>query len=97
MPLVGRSGIALPLEDVSQVAAAVTTYNLRPRHPKTAVRVSRHSAGDTVEICGPSTAGLELVGGFVERGITGGAGVDAGGGHMLVVFASVGGFGALLP
>lgn len=97
MSLVGRCGIALPLKDVSQVAAAITTYNLRSRHPKTAIGVSRHSAGDTVEICGPSTAGLELVRGLVERGIAGGAGVDAGGGHMLVVFASVGGFGALLP
>jgi len=96
MPLVRRRGVTLSLEDVSQVATAITTHNLRPRHPEGAVRVSRHSAGDTIEVCGPSTAGFELVRGFVQGGVAGGAGVDTCGGHMFVVFAGVGGFGALL-
>ena len=34
--------------------------------------------------------------GFIEWGVTGSAGVDAGRGHVLVVFAGEGGFGAFL-
>ena len=56
--------------------------------------MSRHSAWNRIEIGRPSAAGLEFVGGFVKRGVAAGAGVDAGGGHMFVVGASVGGFGA---
>jgi len=58
--------------------------------------MSRHRTRDVVKIRRPSASGLELVGGFVEWGITGSAGVDAGFGHVLVVFASEGGFSAFL-
>jgi hypothetical protein len=34
------------------------------------------------------------VGGFVEGSVAGGAGVDACGGHVLVIFAGEGSFGA---
>ena len=79
---------------MSQMAPTVTAHNFRPGHAEGAVRVPRYSPGDAIEICRPSTARLELVRGFVERGIAGGAGVDAGGGHVLVVFPSVRRFGA---
>ena len=55
----------------------------------------RHRARDAIEIGGPSAAGLEFVGRFVQRRVTGGAGVDAVGGHVLVVDAGEGGFSAL--
>ena len=56
--------------------------------------MSRHRAGDVVEVGGPAAAGFEFVGRFVEGCGTGGAGVDSGGGHVVVVGARVGGFGA---
>ena len=80
---------------MTQMASAVTAHDLCPRHPKGAVRVSRHSAWDAIKVCGPSTAGLELVSGFVERGVAGGAGIDTCGGHMFVIFPGVWSFGAL--
>lgn len=77
------------------MAPAVTAHNLCPGHAESAVRVPRHGAGDTIEVCGPPAARFELVSGFVKRGVAGGAGVDAGGGHVLVVFTGIRGFGAL--
>lgn len=94
MPLIRRRVIPLPLENMPQVSAAVGAYDLRPRHAERAVCMSRHGAGDIVEVCGPSTAGFELVVGFVEGRVAGGAGVDAGFGHVLVVFARERRFGA---
>lgn len=56
----------------------------------------RHRAWDAIEVGGPSAAGLELVCRFVQRRVAGGAGVDAAGGHVLVVSTGEGAFGALL-
>jgi hypothetical protein len=52
----------------------------------------RHSARNIVKVCRPSASGLELVGGFVEGSIAGGAGIDSGFRHVLVVFAGEGSF-----
>lgn len=52
-------------------------------------------AWDAIEIGGPSAAGLEFVRRSVQRRIAAGAGVDAAGGHVLVVDAGVGGFRTL--
>jgi hypothetical protein len=49
---------------------------------------------DGVEVCGPATAALEFVSCAVEGRVAGGAGVDACGWHVGIVFAGVGGFGA---
>ena len=73
MPLVRRRGIALPLEHMAQVAAALAAQDLRPRHAERRVRVPGHGAGDGVEVGGPAAAGLELVRRAVERGVAGGA------------------------
>jgi len=78
------------------MSSTVTTDDLGSLHTESAINVSRHSARDVIEVCRPSAAGLELVGCFVERGVTGGAGVDALGGHVLVIFAGEWGFGALV-
>jgi hypothetical protein len=94
MPLICRRTISLPLENMPQVSSTVTAHNLRPLHAERAVCVSRHRAGDVVEVRGPAAAGLELVVRLVEGGVAGGAGVDAFFGRVLVVFAREGGFGA---
>lgn len=75
---------------------AVTTHNLRSLHPKRAIRIPLHGAGDGVEVRGPPAAGLEFVRGCVEGGVAAGAGVGALGGVVGVVLAGEGAFGALL-
>lgn len=57
--------------------------------------MSCHSARYAVEVRRPATAGLKLVRCLVERGVAGCAGVDALFRHVLVIFASEGGFSAL--
>lgn len=95
MSLVCRGRIALALENMTQMAAAVAAHNLRTRHAKGAVRMSCHRARDRVEVGRPATAGFELVRCLVERSGAGGARVDPVRRHVLVVGARVGGFGAL--
>jgi hypothetical protein len=95
VPLVRRRLIPLALEDVSQMPATITAHDLGPRHPKRTIGVSRDSTRDAVEVRWPSAARLELVGSFVEWGVAGYAGIDALVWHVLVVFASKGGFGTL--
>ena len=80
---------------MSQVSAASRAHNLRPGHAKRSVGVPCDGAGDVVEVRGPSAAGLELMVGFVEGCVAAGAGVDTLAGHVLVVDAGVGSFGAL--
>jgi hypothetical protein len=95
MPLVRRRLITLALEDVSQMPATITAHDLCPRHPKRTIGVSCHCTRNAIEVCWPSAAGVELVGGFVEWGVASCAGIDALVGHVLVVFASKGSFGTL--
>lgn len=96
MPLIGRCVVALALEDVAQVAAAVGTENLNPAHP-VVLLVPRHGAGNAVKVSRPSAAGLELVRGLVQRRSATSAGVDASVWLMLVIFACAGGFCSLFP
>jgi hypothetical protein len=49
--------------------------------------MSRYRTRDVVKVRRPSTTRFEFVGGFIEGSVTGGAGVDAGSRHVLVVFA----------
>lgn len=56
----------------------------------------RHRPRNTIEIRRPPAPALELVGRVVEGRVAGGAGVGAGAGHVFVVGAGVGRFGAFL-
>jgi len=94
MPLIRRRRIPLPLNHMPQMPTAITTHNLRPLHPKRAVRVPGHGARHGVEEGRPAAAGLELVARVVEGCLAACAGVDARCGGVLVVFAGVGRFGA---
>jgi len=58
--------------------------------------MSHHGSRNGVEEGRPAAAGLEFLVGFVERRIAGCAGVDAGGGEVLVEGAGEGGFGTFL-
>ena len=95
MALVRRGRIALALEYMAQMATTVAAHNLRARHAKGAVRMSRHRARDRVEVGRPAAAGFELMRCLVEGSGAGGARVDAARRHVFVVGARVGGFGAL--
>jgi len=96
MPLIRRRRISLPLKHMSQMPSTITAHNLDPLHAKRLIRVAGDSSRHGIEKSRPTAAGLELVVGFVERGLAAGAGVDAGGRGVFVVLASEGGFGALL-
>lgn len=95
VPLVRRRRIALSLENVSQMASTVRTHYLGPLHAKGVVRMSRHSARQAVEVGGPSAARFKLMICLVEWCIAPSASVDALRGHVLIVFACEGSFGAL--
>jgi hypothetical protein len=45
---------------MTQMATAVGTDDLRPRHSDAAVLDTLHGAGDAVEVGRPAAAGLEL-------------------------------------
>ena len=94
MPLIRRRRVPFPLKHVPQMPAAIRADNLGARHAKGTVRVPGHGAGDVVKVGRPAAAGLELVVGLVERSAAAGAAIDALGGHVLVVGAGEGGFGA---
>lgn len=87
MPLVGRGRVALALEDMTEMAAAIRTDNLGSLHAEAAIGVSGHGTRQAVKIRRPPTAGLELVVGLVQRGSTPGACVHALGRLVLVVRA----------
>ncbi len=78
------------------MASAIRAHNLDALHAERAVRMPRHGARQRVEEGRPAAAGLELVVRAVQRRVAARAGVDAGRGHVLVVFADIGRFGALL-
>lgn len=96
VPLVGGRVIALALEDVTEVAAAVGADDLGARHAKGPVLVARHGAGDAVVVGRPAATRAELVVGLVQGRLAPGAGVHARRGLVLVVLARAGGLGALL-
>lgn len=97
MPFVGRGGIALALEDVAEVAAAVGADDLGPGHAEGAVLMAGHGAWDAVKISGPAAARLELVVGFVQRRAAAGTGIDTLVRVVLVVSAGARALCALLP
>lgn len=94
MPLVRGRRIPLSFEYMSQMASAVRAHNLRPLHAKCAICVSCDCARNVVKVRRPAAARLEFVVGFVKRRVAAGAGIDAVCGHVLVVLAAEGGFGA---
>lgn len=96
VPLVRRRRIALALEDVTQMSSAIGTDDLSPRHPELVVFESFHGARDVVEVCRPTAAALELVRGFVQRGVATGAVEYTVGWHGFVVFACKSRLGTLL-
>jgi hypothetical protein len=93
--LISRRRIALTLEDVAQVAAAVGAHNLGALHAQRVVDVALDGAGQAVKIGRPAAARLELVRCLVERRLAAGAAVDALVGKVLVVLAGKGTLGAL--
>lgn len=95
MALVGGRRVALALEDVAQVAAAVGAHNLCALHAQRAVDVALDGARQAVKVGGPAAARLELVRRRVERRFAAGAAVDAGVGKVLVELAGEGALGAL--
>lgn len=96
MPFILGISKPLALEDVSQMAATVVAYDLRPHHAQAGVRSLTNSVRHGIPKRWPAAARVELVVGFVERCVAGGACVDAGVGVVLVIGAGAGHFGALL-
>jgi len=92
MPLIRRRLIPLPFENMSQMAPTITANNLRPRHSKRFILVSRYRTWNAIEEGWPSAAGFEFVGGAVEGRIAGDAVIGSRGGGMFIVGAGVGGF-----
>lgn len=76
------------------MSPAIAAHNLGARHAQRAIHVPRDGARNGIEEGGPATAGLELMRSFVDGCGAAGAGVDAGGRHVLVVDTDVGGFRA---
>lgn len=95
MALICGRGVALALEDVTEVATAVGADNLDAGHAKGFILVSDNSARDAIEIGRPTAPRAELVGGLVQRRLAAGAGVDASLRGVLVEFAGAWGFGTL--
>jgi hypothetical protein len=85
--LVGRGSVALALEHMAKMAAAVRADDLGAGHAVAPVLVPRHGARNTVEIGRPAAAGLELVVGLVQRRVAACTGVDAFRRGVLVIFA----------
>lgn len=97
MALVCGSCVALSLKDVAEMAAAVRADNLGARHAVGAVFVPGDGARDAIEVGRPAAARLELVRGLIQRRVTGGTGVNALIGEMLVVLPSEGPLRVLFP
>ena len=76
------------------MAPAIRADNLRSFHTETAICMSSHRPRDRIEVGGPAASRFKLVVRFVEGCVAGSARINAGGRHVLVVFASEGGFGA---
>lgn len=95
VPLIRGRRVSLAFEDVAQMATAVRADDLGALHAEAGVRMPRDCAGDAVEVRGPAATGLEFVVRLVEGCVACRARVDALAGHVLVVFAREGGFGAL--
>ena len=55
-----------------------------------------HRARDRVKVSGPSASRFELVVGFIEGCVAGGAGVHARVRRVFVIFATAGSFGSFL-
>lgn len=81
---------------MAKMTTAVRANDLCPLHAKCAICMSRHRAGNCVEESWPSASALELRIGCVQWRLAGGTGVYTLLRVMLIVFAAVGRFGALL-
>ena len=80
---------------MAEMAAAVSADDLRPAHAQGSIGVPGDGPWDGIEEGWPPASGFELVRGLVERRVTSGTGVDAGGRHVLVILAREGCFRAL--
>lgn len=54
MSLIGRRRVSFTLEDMPQVSATIAADNLRPRHTERIIGMSCHSAGNRIEVRGPT-------------------------------------------
>lgn len=57
---------ATNLEHMSQMPTTIRTHNLRPLHPKRAIRMSNHRARHRIEKRRPATSALEFMAGSVQ-------------------------------
>lgn len=94
--LIGRRSVAFALENMAQMTPAVRADDLDPLHAKSAVHMSRDSSRDRVEKRWPPASRLELLSRFVEWSFAAGTSVDAFLRKVLVEFATVWSFCALL-
>ena len=95
--LISGRGVTLALEDVAEVATAVSADNLDAAHAESPVLVSDNGARDAVEVGWPTAARAELVSGLVQWRVASGASVDAGIWGVLVELAGAWSLGSLLP
>lgn len=96
MALVGGSGEALTLEDMTKMATAVMTRDLDALHSEATVDVAVNSPGDGVEESRPAATRVKLCRRLVQRRVATGACVDT----LiveLVVGACAGALSAFLP
>lgn len=71
----------------------VRTHDFRALHTERTVHVAGHGAGDGIEERRPAAAGLEFMGGAVERRVARGARIGPARRHVLVVGTCVRRFG----
>lgn len=96
MPLILRISKLLALENMTQMPATVIAHYLSAQHAQSPVLFLTHSTRYRIPERRPSAPRIKLVIRFVKWRVAGAAGVDAGVGGVLVVFAAAGHFGAFL-
>lgn len=96
VPFVRRCRIALALEDVTKVTAAVGANNFSSRHAEGAVLVPRHGTGNAVEVGWPTATRLEFLCRLIQRRVTCSTGVNTLFREVLVILPGEGRLGALL-
>ena len=84
------------LEDVSQMAPAVVTHYLRPRHAQTRICPLSYSIRHSIPESGPTTSGIEFVICAIEGCGAGRAIVGAGFRFMFIVLAGARALGSFL-
>jgi hypothetical protein len=88
MPFVLWVSKLLALENVTQMSTTVIAHNLSAHHAQSPILLLSYSTGNRVPEGGPSTPRLKLVVRFIKWRVAGTAGIDAGVGGVLIIFAA---------